>query len=519
MLAKTISAAVTGIDAHPVEIEVKTTGSAPSSPGDCGNIAIVGLPDTAVKESRDRVKSAITSNGFAPPRGFTVINLAPADLKKEGAAFDLGIALGMLAAAGALDADKLSGYAVAGELALDGTVRPVKGALPIADTLADSGAVRYGLIVPAANAKEAALAAGGRMPVFPVHTLADTVNAINADALIQETVEPEDTAAIKSGEIPDFAEVKGQTAAKRAAEIAAAGGHNLIMCGPPGTGKSMIAMRLAGILPPMNLKETLETSRIHSVLGMLSDGKPLLNHRPFRAPHHTISDIGLIGGGREPRPGEISLAHNGVLFLDELPEFKRNVLEVLRQPLENGRITVSRASGSCTFPARFILCAAMNPCPCGRGEYELGCTCKPDEKRRYRRKISGPLLDRIDLYAQVPQLSQEELLAAPKGESSADIRTRVCKAREIQNRRFADTGKYCNAQMTPSDIEKNCVLSGRSKLLLRGAIERFKLSPRAYDRILKVARTIADLAGAEQIAENHIFEAISFRRNEFIPEN
>ena len=302
--------------------------------------------------------------------------------------------------------------------------------------------------------------------------------------------------------------------ARRALEIAAAGGHNCLLTGPPGTGKSMLSMRLAGILPPMTMAETLETSRIHSVLGLLSGGRPLLNRRPFRSPHHTISDVGLIGGGRDPKPGEISLAHNGVLFLDELPEFKRNVLEVLRQPLENGWITVSRAAGTCTFPARFILCAAMNPCPCGRGEVELGCTCKIEEKRRYQKRISGPLLDRIDLQLEVRQLSQDELLAAPDGEPSAKIRERVIRARQLQQKRLGQRKLYCNAQLSSRDLQEFCRLSAGCQLLLRQAITRFKLSPRAYDRILKVARTIADLAGCVDIRDEHIFEAINYRRKE-----
>ena len=312
--------------------------------------------------------------------------------------------------------------------------------------------------------------------------------------------------------MPDFAEVKGQLLAKRALEIAAAGGHNSLMIGPPGTGKSMLAMRLPGILPPMTLEETLETSRIHSVLGMLADGKPLLRNRPFRSPHHTISDIGLIGGGRDPRPGEISLAHNGVLFMDELPEFKRNVLEVLRQPLENGWITVSRAAGNCTFPARFMLCAAMNPCPCGRGEVELGCTCKLLEKQRYRKRISGPLLDRIDLHVELRQLSQDELLAAPDGEPSRVIRERVIAARERQAVRYAESGIFCNARMGSRELQRYCRPDAAGSLLLRQAISRFRLSPRAYDRILKVARTIADLAGNDAIREEHLLEAINYRR-------
>lgn len=512
MLAKTFSASVIGIDAYPVEIEVNVTGSSSGGAAD-SVVSIVGLPDMAVKESRDRVKSAILSSGMIPPKGFTVVNLAPADLRKEGAAFDLGIALGMLAATGAVNPEALSSVAVVGELALDGSVRPVRGALPIAARLAEQSGLAM-LLVPPQNAEEAALAGGENLAVYPVASLTAAVELINrGGALPYRTSLAEYTERNREHE-PDFADVKGQKMARRALEIAAAGGHNCLLTGPPGTGKSMLSMRLAGILPPMTMAETLETSRIHSVLGLLSGGRPLLNCRPFRSPHHTISDVGLIGGGRDPKPGEISLAHNGVLFLDELPEFKRNVLEVLRQPLENGWITVSRAAGTCTFPARFILCAAMNPCPCGRGEVELGCTCKIEEKRRYQKRISGPLLDRIDLQLEVRQLSQDELLAAPDGEPSAKIRERVIRARQLQQERLGQRKLYCNAQLSSRDLQEFCRLSAGSQLLLRQAITRFKLSPRAYDRILKVARTIADLAGCVAIRDEHIFEAINYRRQE-----
>ena len=518
MLGKVYSAAVIGIDAFPVEIEASVSQNSAGSPPSASLMSIVGLPDAAVKESRDRIHAAFIASGFVPPRGFSVVNLAPAGLRKEGAAFDLGIALGILAATGALDGERLRRCAVLGELALDGSLRPVNGVLPAADVLAAAGTATA-LLVPGPNAVEAALAAGDRLPVYPVGSLKEAVEVISG----AKTVEPcraslAEHQALRAADAPDFADVKGQLLARRALEIAAAGGLNAIMVGPPGTGKSMLAMRLPGILPPMTAAETLETSRIHSVLGLLSSGEPILNTRPFRAPHHTISDAGLIGGGHDPRPGEISLAHNGVLFLDELPEFKRSVLEVLRQPLENGEITIARASGSFRFPARFILIAAMNPCPCGRGDVELGCRCSPMEKRRYQRKISGPLLDRIDLRVDVPQLSREELLAAPDGEASETIRARVVAAREIQRRRFAGSGIHCNRQMSSRQLRTFCALDARGEALLRTAIERFKLSPRAYDRILKVARTIADLAGAEKIAEEHLFEAVTYRRSEFIGE-
>ncbi len=510
MVAKLFSATVIGIDAFPIEIEVNLTGINSTSMKE-SSISIVGLPDTAVKESRDRIYSAFISSQFIPPKGFTVVNLAPADLRKEGAAFDLGIALGMLGATGVVDNERLGRIAAIGELGLDGSVRPVRGALPIAAKLAEERLISA-LFVPPANAREAALASANRIPVFPVASLKEAVELVNRGrgTPFHAELEKFNTSAISC----DFNEVKGQLAARRALEIAAAGAHNTLLTGPPGTGKSMIATRLPGILPPLSLAEALETSRIYSVLGLLSAGAPLIDRRPFRAPHHTVSDAGLIGGGRDPRPGEISLAHNGVLFLDELPEFKRNVLEVLRQPLEEGVVTVSRASGSCIFPARFMLCAAMNPCPCGRGEVELGCRCKVEEKRRYLKRISGPLLDRIDLRVPVRQLTESELLKAPDGESSAVIRQRVITARQIQQERYAESGFFSNNQLTPKTLQKFCALNSSGEALLRDAINRFRLSPRAYSRILKVARTIADLAGAANIAEEHLFEAISFRETQ-----
>lgn len=510
MLSKTFSAAVIGIDAHPVEIEVNISAA---STGESA-VSIVGLPDMAVKESRDRVRSAIISSGLTPPRGITVINLAPADLRKEGAAFDLGIALGILAAAGMVNPEHLAICAVLGELGLDGTVRPVRGILPCADRLARENGIRA-LLVPAANAREAAIAAGKRLAVYPVQNLTDAVELLNRGGRRpfhnSEAGGEQETSAPQG---PDFSDIKGQAMVRRALEIAAAGGHNLLMVGPPGCGKSLSASCLPSILPPMSFEEALETSRIHSVLGKLPPDHPLLSQRPFRAPHHTVSDVGLIGGGRDPKPGEISLAHNGVLFLDELPEFKRSVLEVLRQPLETGAITVSRAAGSCTFPARFMLCAAMNPCPCGRGDAELGCNCRPEEKRRYLKRISGPLLDRIDLQVPVRQLSQEELMSAPSGESSATIRARVIKARTLQIERLHRHHIHCNAQMSPRELHEYCIPDAGCLALLRQAVARYKLSPRAYDRILKVARTIADLAGEAKIGETHVFEAIHYRKYE-----
>ncbi|MDD2403843.1 MAG: YifB family Mg chelatase-like AAA ATPase [Victivallaceae bacterium] len=502
MLAKTYSAAVVGIDAFLVEVEINATKA-----GENSIVSIVGLPDAAVKESRDRVRSAMQNCGYPHPQGMTVINLAPADLRKEGTAFDLPIAMGLLAASGFIDREKLAAAAIAGELALNGRVRPIRGVLPIAMRMREEKQLNA-LLVPEENASEAALAAGD-LPVFPIANLQDAVDFFNGKPMLPYTGKLED-GNVANLRQPDFCEVKGQSIARRAMEIAAAGGHNSLLCGPPGTGKSMIAMRLPGILPPMTLEETLETSRIHSVLGMLEPGRPLLRTRPFVSPHHTASDVGMIGGGKNPAPGSISRAHNGVLFLDELPEFKRNVLEVLRQPLESGNVSVSRANGNYTFPAKFILVAAMNPCPCGMSSVH-GCRCKPNEIRKYRGRISGPLLDRIDLHVEVMRLDEDELIKVPDGESSADILKRVIVARAIQSERFAGTGIFCNAHMTPRDLQKCCRIGHGSETLLRNAIRRFSLSPRAYDRILKVARTIADLGGAPNIEEAHLYEAVNYR--------
>ena len=508
IVAKTYSASVQGIEAEPVEIEASQSSTAVSS-GDSG-IAIVGLPDTAVKESRERLTSAFGSSQFPGIRKLTVVNLAPADLKKEGASFDLGIALAVLGCCGLVKLPNLQKVGAIGELALDGTLRPVKGILPMADSLAKMPGLRA-LLVPEENAKEAAVAAGKRLKVYAVKNLNQAVEFINTGNLEPSPV-PDFSELEQELNLLDFADVKGQSGPRRALEIAAAGNHNILMIGSPGTGKSMLAARLPGIIPPMTPDEILETSRIHSVLGMLNFGKPILSSRPFRSPHHTTSDIGLIGGGRDPRPGEISLAHNGVLFLDEFPEFKRSVLEVLRQPLENGSITISRASGSCTFPADFMLCAAMNPCPCGRGKAELGCTCTHEEIRKYQKKISGPLLDRIDIVTEVNQLKPDELIQAPTGESSAVIRERVIAARKIQQQRFADCRCRTNARMGSRELQQFCRLSSSGEKLLRSAIERLRLSPRAYDRILKVSRTIADLKGLTEIDESCLIEATGFRR-------
>ncbi len=503
MLAHVHSGAVYGVDAYPVEIEVNAGHGDPQT-------VIVGLPDAAVKESKDRVHTALVNSGFKPHVGKTTINLAPADIRKEGPNFDLPIAMGIIATQEEALVPRMEQFAMIGELALSGEVRRVKGVLPIAIRMKAEG--RRGFLVPLDNADEAAVVDG--LDIFPVKNLREAADFLAGRApLAPYRIDIAQAFGDHGESEEDFSDVKGQEHAKRAIEIAATGGHNLLMIGPPGTGKTMLARRMSSVLPPMALEEALEATRVHSIAGTLPAHQALLARRPFRAPHHTISDAGLLGGGAHPMPGEVSLAHRGVLFLDELPEFHRNVLEVLRQPLEDGTVTISRAAATVTFPCQFMLVAAMNPCACGYyGDPKRECRCTPTHIQTYRNKISGPLLDRIDLHVEVPAIRYQDLSDRAPVESSAVIRQRVTAARRIQRERFRSQRRvHSNAGMRTRDIQKYCALDAEAQEVLKSAIAELHFSARAYDRILKVARTIADLAGCDRIEPPHVAEAIQYR--------